>query len=308
MTFTDMHVVITGGAGFIGGHSVEALLEKGARVTVFDNFSNGSREKLPESGPLLSIIEGDVRSSADVARALQGATHVLHLAAQVSVQASIADPVVSCGHNVAGFVNVLDAARRVGVRRLVYASSAAVYGAPRALPLTEESATGPISPYGLEKWIDERYADLYSRLYDFPSLGLRYFNVYGPRQDATSPYAGVISKFAAAIRCGSALHVFGDGQQKRDFVFVKDVARINLLALAADFKGICNIGTGRSVTLLDLIATLEQVSGKQASRQFEPPNRGDIPDSSMSPERMLAWFQERPSTPLADGLSLMLRS
>src|SRR3954452_7367941 len=306
MDISGMHVAVTGGAGFIGSHSVEALLAKGARVTVLDNFSTGNVGKLPRSEPRLSLIEGDIRSSTDVARALAGATHVLHLAAQVSVQASVEDPNVSCSHNVVGFLNVLDAARRLGVRRFVYASSAAVYGVPASLPLNEQSVAAPISPYGLEKWIDERYAALFDQLYDFPSLGLRYFNVYGPRQDAASPYAGVISKFAASLTSGAALRILGDGQQTRDFVFVGDVARFNMLALTTDFRGVCNVGTGQSVTLLDLIATLEQVGGRRLERRFEPAILGDIRASAMSPERMVTWFGEAPSTPLAKGLSVLL--
>ena len=306
MDLSSMHVAVTGGAGFIGSHSVEALLAGGARVTVLDNFSTGNVEKLPGSGPRLSLIRGDIRSTADVARALRGVTHVLHLAAQVSVQASVEDPNASSSHNVVGFINVLDAARRLGVRRFVYASSAAVYGLPQALPLNEQSALAPISPYGLEKWIDERYADLYSQLYDFQSLGLRYFNVYGPRQDAASPYAGVISKFAASLQSGGALRILGDGQQTRDFVFVGDVARLNLLALTSGLKGICNVGTGKSVTLVELIDTLEQVAGRKLERRFEPSVPGDIRASAMSPERLIAWFGEAPSTPLVKGLSLLL--
>ena len=179
-------------------------------------------------------------------------------------------------------------------------------GCRKPFPLNEQSALAPISPYGLEKWIDERYADLYSQLYDFQSLGLRYFNVYGPRQDAASPYAGVISKFAASLQSGAALRILGDGQQTRDFVFVGDVARLNLLALTSGLKGVCNVGTGKSVTLVELIDTLEQVAGRKLERRFEPSVPGDIRASAMSPERLIAWFGEAPSTPLVKGLSLLL--
>jgi len=303
---SDSCLLVTGGAGFIGSHSVELMLAAGARVTVLDNFSTGKRENLPQSGPRLSVIEGDIGSVADVARALEGATHVLHLAAQVSVQASVQDPVGSSRHNVLGFLNVLDAARRSGVRRLVYASSAAVYGVPQSIPLSEESPVAPISPYGLEKWVDERYAQLFGELYGFASLGLRYFNVYGPRQDANSPYAGVISKFAAAFGSNAALQIFGDGQQTRDFVFVKDVARINMLALLGDAVGICNVGTGHSVTLLQVIETMEQMVGRKLTRQFEPAKPGDIRESAMRPQRLLARLGEVPSTSIAAGLSTLL--
>ena len=302
-----MQVVVTGGAGFIGSHSVEALLAAGGRVTVFDNFSTGKRENLPHDARL-DVISGDVREFADVQRALQGASHVLHLAAQVSVQVSVDDPPRSCRDNVLGFVNVLEAARRSGVKRVAYASSAAVYGVPARLPLDEDAVVAPISPYGLEKVINDQYAQLYRVLYGQSSLGLRYFNVYGPRQDPTSQYAGVISKFAALIAQDRPLTVFGDGGQTRDFVFVKDVARVNALALASDYCGICNVGTGVSVTLLELIDALAACAGKKPQVRFEPPVAGDIRESAMAPGRLRQVFGAAPATRLAEGLMALLRS
>ena len=305
-----MQVLVTGGAGFIGSHSVEALLADGAQVTVLDNFSAGKRSNLPESEShaQLRIIEGDVRDPSTVAEAMSGASHVLHLAAQISVQVSVQQPVDSCHHNVVGFLNVLDCARRMKVRRMVYASSAAVYGTPASLPLDEASPVAPISPYGLEKSIDDQYARLFRDLYGFPAIGMRYFNVYGPRQDPSSQYAGVISKFADAITSGSKLRIFGDGGQTRDFVFVKDIARMNLRALKCDelLAGVCNIGTGRPVSLLDLVDALERCAGKRADRGFEPPAPGDIRDSRMSPRRQEEWFADRPATSLDAGLTALL--
>jgi UDP-glucose 4-epimerase len=304
-----MHTLVTGGAGFIGSHSVDALLADGATVTVLDNFAAGRRANLPASHAALRIIEGDIRDFATVARAMSGATHVLHLAAQISVQVSIAKPVDSCQDNVLGFLNVLDCARKNEVKRMVYASSAAVYGTPTELPLDEDSPVAPISPYGLEKSIDDQYARLFRDLYGFSAIGMRYFNVYGPRQDPSSQYAGVISKFAAAIASGSPLRIFGDGGQTRDFVFVKDVARMNLRALTADSPqahGFCNIGTGRSVTLLELVDALERCAGKRAQRKFEPPAAGDIRESSMSPQRQQLWFADKPATSLDVGLAALL--
>jgi UDP-glucose 4-epimerase len=306
MAHSFKHVLVTGGAGFIGSHSVEALLASGANVTVLDNFSNGKRSNLPTQHPQLAVVEGDIRDTSAVSRALTGVTHVLHLAAQVSVQASVADPVNSCHNNVVGFLNVLDAARKQDVKRVVYASSAAVYGTPRALPLNEASPVAPISPYGLEKWIDDQYAQLFRDLYGFPSMGMRYFNVYGPRQDPSSPYAGVISKFTAALGSGAPVRIFGDGMQTRDFVFVKDVARMNLLALGSDATGVCNVGTGTSVTLLDLVNGLEKASGRTAQRKFEPPASGDIRDSAMSPARLLELLGQKPATSLDAGLAALL--
>lgn len=301
----QMHVLVTGGAGFIGSHSVEALLASGARVTVLDNLSTGKPANLPEH-PDLQLIVGDIRDSAAVDQAMHGITHVLHLAAQVSVPASVADPIGSSQHNIVGFLNVLDGARRAGVRRMVYASSAAVYGAPEKLPLDESSRVAPLSPYGLEKSINDQYAAMYRALYQISSLGMRYFNVYGPRQDPKSPYAGVISRFASAIEQGDTLCVFGDGGQTRDFIFVKDVAQANLRALQSEAEGICNIATGHSVTLLELIDTLAQCAGRPAQVKHEPPAQGDIRHSSVTPLRMREVLAPPSMTSLADGLRALL--
>jgi UDP-glucose 4-epimerase len=299
---SDMNVLVTGGAGFIGSHSTEALLEHGARVRVLDNFSTGKRDNLP-AHERLSVIEGDIRDRAALARAMAGITHVLHLAAQISVRASVEDPPNSCAHNVLGFVNVLDAARACGVKRAVFASSAAVYGVPARLPLDEESPLAPISPYGLEKQIDEQYGALFGELYGLSTFALRYFNVYGPRQDPTSQYAGVISKFAALIGRREPLTVFGDGEQSRDFVYVKDVARCNVAALNGDYRGACNVGTGRRVTLLELIDALAARTGVRPQVNFAAPVPGDIRHSAMVPERLRALLGYVPQTTLATGLA-----
>ena len=302
----DAQVLVTGGAGFIGSHSVDALLAAGAGVTVLDNFSSGKAGNLPAAHPRLRVIEGDIREPRTVADALAGATHVLHLAAQIFVQVSIREPVESCHTNVVGFLNVMDGARRAGIGRMVYASSAAVYGTPEQLPLDESSRTAPLSPYGLEKSIDDQYAALYRELYGFSAMGMRYFNVYGPRQDPASPYSGVISKWSDALRAGRPLRVFGDGRQTRDFIYVKDIARYNVLALQHDAGGVCNVGSGSSITLLDLIDALEAAAGAQARRQFEPPAAGDIQASAMSPQRLNALFGAQTPTPLIKGLQALL--
>lgn len=302
----DAHVLVTGGAGFIGSHSVEALLDAGAQVRVLDNFSSGRRANLPASHPRLGVTEGDIRDVATVAAALAGVTHVLHLAAQIFVQVSIREPVESCHTNVIGFLNVMDGARRAGVKRMVYASSAAVYGTPEQLPLNEDARTAPLSPYGLEKCINDQYAALYRRLYGFSAMGMRYFNVYGPRQDPASPYSGVISKWSDALRTGRPLRIFGDGLQTRDFIYVKDIARYNVLALQRDQGGVCNVGTGKSVTLMALIAALESAACAKAERKFEAPAPGDIQASAMSPKRLNELFGVQAATPLLDGLRALL--
>ena len=300
-----MRVMVTGGAGFIGSHSVEALLAAGAEVVVFDNFASGKRGNLPEDASL-RVVEGDIRDRAAVASAVRGCTHILHLAAQVSVRASIEDPPSSAQHNIIGFAEVLDSARHHHVERVVFASSAAVYGDPKALPLSEESPTDPLSPYGLEKLVNEQQAALSARLFGLSTLGLRYFNVYGPRQDPASQYAGVISRFADCILANQPLTVFGDGKQTRDFIFVKDVAQVNLAALRGASNGFCNIGTGHSTSLLELIDTLAGCVGHPAQSVFEAALPGDIRHSAMTPARMREWFGATPPTPLATGLRVLL--
>lgn len=306
----DLHgksVLVTGGAGFIGSHTVEALLASGACVTVFDNFSAGKKSNLSDGGHL-RIIEGDLRDFPAVRSATENMDAVLHLAAQVSVRVSVDDPRTSAEHNLSGFLNVLEASRRAGIPRFVYASSAAVYGVPAKLPLDELSPLAPISPYGLEKQINEQYATVFNTLYGTRALGLRYFNVYGPRQDPKSSYAGVISKFSDCIGSGQPLTIFGDGHQTRDFVYVKDVARINVAALASDETGIVAVGTGRSVSLLELVDVLGRAANRKAEVNHAAPVTGDIPRSAMLPTKLKEVLGIMPSTSLEHGLRELLIS
>jgi UDP-glucose 4-epimerase len=298
-------ILITGGAGFIGSHTAQALLARDYTVRVLDNLSNGQIANLPAQALAdgrLEWIEGDVRDSAVVDQAVAGCCAVMHLAAQVSVQLSIAEPVDSSSHNVTGFLNVLDAVRRHKVPRLAYASSAAVYGTPAVLPLTESVSPKPLSPYGLEKYFNDQYAALYRDLYGTSLMGLRYFNVYGPRQDPRSPYAGVISKFADLIATGRPLRVFGDGLQTRDFVYVGDVAQVNALALTSSAQGVLNVGTGHSVTLLELVQAMSQAFEATANVVHEPPAHGDIRESAMQPARLGDLLGFVPATSLVAGL------
>ena len=304
-------VLITGGAGFIGSHTADTLLAQGFAVRVLDNFSNGTHANLNPSALAdgrLSFIGGDVRDSATVDAAVKGMDAVMHLAAQVSVPRSVADPVESSTHNIAGFLNVLDAVRRHKIPRMVYASSAAVYGVPEALPLSEASTAKPLSPYGLEKLINDQYAALYLGLYGVSSVGMRYFNVYGPRQDPKSPYAGVISKFADGLEGANPLRVFGDGSQTRDFIYVGDVARANALALQGDVTGVLNVGTGTSVTLLELIDAMKEAFGKPAQVRHEPPATGDIAHSATNPARLQQTLGWQPATPFVQGLRALAES
>ncbi len=297
-------VLVTGGAGFIGSHTVERLLARGCRVRVLDNLSSGTRANLPMDHAGLELLEGDVTDADVVSVAMQGMEYCLHLAAQVSVDRSVREPAFSCRQNVLGFVHVLDAVRRHGVRRLIYASSAAVYGNPVSLPVSEEAEPVPISPYGLEKQIDEQYAALFERLHGLSSLGLRYFNVYGPRQDPSSHYAGVISIFVSRLQRGEAITIYGDGSQSRDFIYVGDVARANERALFGHATGVCNVATGRSLTLLELVHLLSKFSGC-CETDFRPPRDGDIHDSLADVNRMAAWLAMRAETPPEEGLRLL---
>ena len=304
-------VLITGGAGFIGSHTADILLGAGFMVRVLDNFLNGKRANLNAAALAngqLSLIAGDVRDAATVDAAMTGVDAVLHLAAQVSVPRSVADPVESSTHNISGFLNVLDSVRRHQVPRMVYASSAAVYGVPEALPLTEASTAKPLSPYGLEKLINDKYAALYLELYGVSSVGMRYFNVFGPRQDPQSPYAGVVSKFADGLESVTPLCVFGDGSQTRDFVYVGDVARANALALQNDVTGVLNVGTGTSVTLLELIEAMKEAFNKPAQVRHQQPTTGDITHSATSPARLAQTLRWQPATSLVEGLSALAES
>jgi len=299
-------VLVTGGAGFIGSHTVDLLLQQNFSVRVLDNFSNGSRNNLPEHHAQLEIIEGDITNIADVNESMQGVDKCIHLAAQVSVVSSVEDASFSAQQNILGYVNIIEAIRKNNVSRLVYASSAAAYGNPVELPLRENSLLAPESPYGLEKKVNEQYAELFLNLHNMSACGMRYFNVYGPRQDPQSPYAGVIALFVERIKNKQALTIFGDGLQTRDFVFVHDVARTNVAALLSDFNGACNVGTGNTVTLLQLIEVLEELCGWQVEKNFDAPREGDIVHSSAVVDRMNNDLGFSAQVNLHEGLQSLL--
>jgi UDP-glucose 4-epimerase len=301
-------VLITGGAGFIGSHTADLLMEQGIPVRVLDNLSSGHRSNLPDQHPLLEFIEGDMRDLDTVDKAMSGISHCVHLAAQVSVVASLEDPIFSAEQNIMGYLNVLHSCHKHGVKRLVYASSAAFYGEPPTLPLDEDVEVKQLAPYALEKKINEDYADLYHRLYGFSSLGMRFFNVYGPRQDPKSPYAGVIALFVDRIKESKPLTINGDGQHTRDFIFVRDVARANVAALKSDFQSACNVATGKKTSLLDMIETLSELTGNKPDLNFGPPREGDIVHSLANPARMNNELGVVAESNLKEGLSALLDS
>jgi len=301
-------VLIVGGAGFIGSHTADILVEQGVKVRVLDNLSSGHRTNLPASHPLMEFIEGDMRNAETVKDAMQGVSHVVHLAAQVSVVASLEDPEFSAQQNIIGYLNVLDAAKNAGVKRMVYASSAAIYGEPPSLPLDEEMAVKQLSPYGLEKQVNEEYADLYYRLHGFSALGMRFFNVYGPRQDPKSPYAGVIALFMDRIKDNLPLTMNGDGEHTRDFIYVRDVARTNVAALGVDVQGACNVATGEKTSLNDLVNVLSEITANTADVTYGAEREGDIVHSLANPAKMNKQIGVVAETDLKAGLTKLLES
>ena len=275
-------VLVTGGAGFIGSHLVERLLAEGARVRVLDNFSTGDRANLAFAARhrrRLEIVRGDVRRLDAVVRAARGARVIFLQAAMRSVPRSVGDPLGANENNVTGTLNVLEAARRCRVRRVVYASSSSVYGARPDLPKREEQPPAPVSPYAVSKVAGEQYARVWAQLYGVETVGLRYFNVFGPRQDPKSEYAAVIPRFILWALRGRPLEVHGDGTQSRDFTYVDNVVEANLLAAQAPEAGgeVFNVGCGDRVTLLAIIAALEAILGRALARRHTPPRAGDVP-------------------------------
>jgi UDP-glucose 4-epimerase len=274
-------VLVTGGAGFIGSHLVERLLADGHAVRVLDNFSSGSRANLPFAdryGAALTVIEGDIRDGGTVARAMAGVSVVFHQAAMRSVPRSVADPLGANEHNVTGTLNVLQAARQADVPRVVYASSSSVYGDRPDLPKREDQPPAPISPYAVSKAAGEQYAAVWSRLYGVETVGLRYFNVFGPRQDPASEYAAVIPRFILWALRGEPLQIHGDGEQSRDFTYVDNVVQANLLAGRVDGVGgeVFNVGCGARISLLDIAARLESSLGRRLERRHGPARPGDV--------------------------------
>jgi nucleoside-diphosphate-sugar epimerase len=283
-------VLVTGGAGFIGSHLVQGLLENGDRVRVLDNLSTGNAENLHNLGNGrwnmdrdFEFIRGDIRDSEAVDKAVSGVDAIFHEAALGSVPRSVTDPVTTQQVNADGTLNVFWAAHNHKVSRVVYASSSSVYGDSALLPKREGEEGLALSPYALTKKVSEEFGRLFSSLYGFEAIGLRYFNVYGPRQDPNSEYAAVIPKFVTALLSGVPPVIYGTGLQSRDFTYVKDVVNANLLALDAP-SAACgaayNVGCGDRVDLLSLLATLQKLLGTEIEPRFDPPRSGDVMHSS----------------------------
>ena len=286
--------LVTGGAGFIGSHIVDALVVRGDRVRVLDNLSSGHRENLSQVIDRIDFIEGDLRDEAVVAKATQGVDYIFHLAAMVSVPESMDNPLEAEQINALGTLNLLTAAKAAGVKRLVLSSTCAVYGDEPTLPKVETMPTFPQSPYAISKLTAEMYCQLFTDSFGQEATILRYFNVFGPRQDPSSAYSGVISIFVDRLSQNIAPVIFGDGEQTRDFVFVKDVVRANLLAAATPGAAgqMFNIGTGRQVTINHLFASLCDIFDLELQAHYKPGRVGDIRYSYADPslaKKVLGW-------------------
>lgn len=304
-----MTTLVTGGAGFIGSHLVERLLAAGHSVRVLDNLSTGKRENLPRH-PALDVQVGDVGDLGAVQTAVRGVTAVYHLAAVASVQASIDDPVGTHGANLIGTLHLLEAGRRAGITRFIYASSAAVYGDTTQLPIAETATLRPLSPYAADKLAGEHYLQFYAAKHGVRPTAFRFFNIYGPRQDPSSPYSGVISIFVSRARAGLPVTIFGDGLQTRDFVYVGDLVEVLYGALDnANLVGqTINVGRGIESTLLELLAKLETVLGKPIERKHDAPRIGDIAKSRADVRRLDALLGWVPQTDLQAGLAHLVAS
>lgn len=309
-------IVITGGAGFIGSNLAHALVQRGDDVVVLDNFSSGRRKNLEGLEGRIEIVEGDIRDTTTIARAFAGADFVLHQAAVPSVARSLEDPETSHDVNVNGTLRVLQGARQAGVRRLVYAASSSAYGESPTLPKVETMAPKPISPYGVQKLVNELYCQVWTRSFELPCVSLRYFNVFGPRQSPTSEYAAVIPKFVTLMQAGRAPLIHGDGTVTRDFCFIDNVVEANLKALDAPNApgNTYNIACGRRYSLLDLVALINRGLGTEIAPTLGPSRAGDIHDSladidaarrdlgysaavdfEQGLRRAIAWYTEHPN-------------
>jgi Nucleoside-diphosphate-sugar epimerases len=307
--FRDQLALVTGAAGFIGSHLVDALLQRGARVRGLDNFTTGKRENIPSGNGRFELLEADLREPEACREACRGVAYVFHQAALGSVPRSLADPASTIDVNVAGTANILAACREARVRRIVYASSSSVYGDSKPLPKKEGEEGLPMSPYALSKLMNEQLADMFARAFGLESIGLRYFNVYGPRQDPEGPYAAVIPRFFRAYFAREAPVIYGDGLQSRDFTYVDDAVHANLLAAAApsDACGRAyNVGGGRRTTVRELAQSIREAAGGGAEPLTAPPRAGDVLHSLADLTRVREAIGYEPQWDLSRGLARSL--
>jgi UDP-N-acetylglucosamine/UDP-N-acetyl-alpha-D-glucosaminouronate 4-epimerase len=299
--------LVTGGAGFIGSHLVEELVRRGQRVRVADSLITGKRTNLAHI-PGVEFVEGDLADLAVAQRAVEDADYVLHQAAIPSVPRSVKDPITSNSANITATLNVLVASRDAGVKRLVYAGSSSAYGDAAHLPKREDMPTGPLSPYALQKLVGEQYCRMFFDLYGFETVAIRYFNVFGPRQDPGSPYSGVISLFATALLAGHSPIIYGDGEQTRDFTYVTNVVDGVLRACEAPKAAgeVINVATGGRISLNELLRTMNALVGTDVRAEFADPRPGDVHDSQADITKARALLGYSPIVNLKDGLERTL--
>ena len=301
-----MRYLVTGGAGFIGSNTVDELVQRGHSVVVLDDFSGGKEENLAEIRNKITIIKGSITDIEVVRKAMHEAEFVLHLAARTSVPRSVKDPLETNRINVEGTLNVLVAAKELRVKRLVFAASSSAYGETPTLPKVESMQPAPISPYGVTKYVGELYGQAFLKCYGLETVSLRYFNIFGPRQDPGSPYSGVLAKFCTAFLEDAPPVVFGDGEQTRDFTFVDNAVHANLLACEApNVAGkVFNVGCGDRISLNQVLAALGKVTGKPLKAQYDPPRDGDIRDSQADISEARRYLGYEPRVGFEEGLEL----
>jgi UDP-glucose 4-epimerase len=304
MSKSDL-VVVTGGAGFIGSHLVEALLGEGYPVRVVDNLSTGHRANLAHLEGRFEWVDGDLADFDCCRRAAEGAGFVVHQAAIPSVPRSVREPLSSHASGPTATLHMLEAARQAGARRFLFAASSSAYGNTEELPKHERMYPSPLSPYAAGKLAGEHYVTVYARTMGLDGVSLRYFNIFGPRQDPSSPYSGVISLFARQMAAGRRPVIFGDGLQTRDFTYVTNAVATNLAALRSErpLEGtVLNVGTGRRISLLDLVAAINEALGTALEPEFQPERAGDVRDSQASLDLIRATLGYEPVVAFEEGL------
>ncbi|MAB97202.1 MAG: NAD-dependent dehydratase [Pseudomonadaceae bacterium] len=306
---SDLPVLVTGGAGFIGSHLVDALLAEGRSVRVLDNLSMGKRDNLPLDNPRLQFIQGDVADAAVVSDAVAGCAAVVHLAAVASVQASVDDPVSTHQSNFVGTLNICEAMRLHGLKRVVFASSAAIYGSNgQGQSIVEETAKAPLTPYASDKLASEYYLDFYRREHGLESAIFRFFNIFGPRQDPSSPYSGVISIFTQRAQQNLPISVFGDGEQTRDFFYVADLVALLMQGLKTSDVGVdaLNVGWNQTTSLNQLLESIGELFGGLPEVSYKAPRAGDIRHSRADNTRLQSRYQMPEQTSIKQGLKNLL--
>jgi nucleoside-diphosphate-sugar epimerase len=299
-----MRYVVTGGAGFIGSNTVDELVKRGHSVVVLDDLSAGKEENLAEIRNKITFIKGSITDIETVRKAMHEADYVLHLAARTSVPRSVKDPIESNRINIDGTLNVLVAARDAKVKRIVFAASSSAYGETPTLPKVETMQPAPISPYGVTKFVGELYLQTFGRCYGLENVSLRYFNVFGPRQDPSSPYSGVLAKFCNAALEQTQPVIFGDGEQTRDFTYVENAVQANLLAFEApNVSGkVFNVGVSGRVSLNEVVELLSRISGHRMDAKHDPPREGDIRDSQADITQARNLLGYNPHVDFEEGL------